>query len=78
MPSPSGGFSWNQATLSGRENQMLGALLQVFMLGAINQRLLSSGRIQATADDGAYGVQKTIEWAGIHFPDLNVVFDPDV
>lgn len=67
-----GGFVWNRATLTERENQLLGATLEVFVIGVVNQRMLRAGRSQAIPDDAVQGIQQTLEWARMRFPDLSV------
>lgn len=73
-----GGFVWNRATLTERENQLLGALLEVFMIGVVNQRMLQSGRTHAATDDAVQGIQQTLEWARMRFPDLSVDYDTNL
>ena len=55
---------------------MFGALLEVFLMGAVNQVQVQAGRSQATAGDAAEGIRLTLEWAQLRFPDLNVGFEP--
>lgn len=69
-------FTWNRSRMTERENQMFGALLEVFLMGAVNQVQVRAERSQATAADGAEGIRLTLEWARLRFPDLNVDFEP--
>jgi len=75
MPTTSDAFIWNRATLTERENQMFGALLEVFMVSVINQRQMAAGRTQATPEDASEGIRRTVEWARMRFPDLDVRFE---
>ena len=67
-------FIWDQEALSRRENTLVHALLELFMVSMITQRQAERGGGPATATDASEAIAQTIEWAARMFPDLNVRF----
>lgn len=65
-------FIWNAENLTVRENQMVGALLEMFMMNVILLRQVAEGATQATPAHGAEAIRLTVEWGRRTFPDLHV------
>lgn len=67
-------FVWDQDPLSRRENALVHALLELFMVSMITQRQAERGGGAATATDASEAIAQTIDWAARMFPDLKVRF----
>lgn len=67
-------FAWDQDGLSKRENTLVHALLELFMVSMITQRQAQRGGGEPTAKDASEAIRQTVEWAARMFPDLNVQF----
>jgi hypothetical protein len=68
----SASFTWDRAKLSHRENEMFGALLDVYMMAMITQLQVRSGAPMATSEDAKVAFRAMVEWAKERFRDLDV------
>lgn len=67
-------FVWDRARLSPREDMLVHAVLELFMINMMTQRQTERGGGHATAEDASDAIRRTIEWAARMFPDLGVTF----
>ena len=67
-------FTWDHTRLSRREDMLVHAMLELFMVNMITQRQAERGGGHATAEDASDAIRLTVEWAARMFPDLGVAF----
>lgn len=67
-------FDWDHTRLSRREDMLVHAVLELFMVNMITQRQAERGGGQATAEDASEAIRQTVDWAARMFPDLGVTF----
>ncbi len=67
-------FDWDHTRLSRREDMLVHAMLELFVVSMITRRQAERGGGQATAEDASEAIRLTVEWAARMFPDLGVTF----
>lgn len=65
-------FTWSKESLTPREDQLVGAMLQLFLVNMILQRQVAQGLTTGTPAIAAEAIQATVQWARTAFPDLRV------
>jgi hypothetical protein len=74
IPGPEMRFVWDHSRLSRREDMLVHALLELFMVNMITQRQAERGGGHPTAEDASEAIRHTVQWAARMFPDLGVAF----
>lgn len=69
-------FVWDASRLSDRENQMIVAMLELFVMTVTLQRQVEVGRVKASPDDADQAFVLAVKWANRTFPDLKVSLSP--
>ena len=67
-------FDWDHTRVSRREDMLVHAVLELFMINMISRRQAERGGGHATAEDASEAIRLTTEWAARMFPDLSVRF----